>query len=73
VPILCASKTKSKTFQKGRGREKNLGPLDLIHLDLREMNGILTKLGKRYFFTFIDDATHFFYAYLSKTKDETLN
>jgi len=34
------------------------------------MNGILTKGGKRYFLTFIDDSTQFCYVYLLKTKDE---
>jgi hypothetical protein len=36
---------------------RNLAPLDLIHSDLCEMNEILTKGGKRYFITFIDDST----------------
>jgi hypothetical protein len=38
---------------------RNLAPLDLIHSDLCEMNGILTKGGKRYFINFIDDSTRF--------------
>ena len=50
-----------------------MAPLDLIHLDLCEMNGLLTRGGKRYFITFIDDATHFCYIYLLKTKDEALH
>jgi transposase InsO family protein len=33
----------------------------------------LTKGGKRYFLTFIDDSTRFFYVYLLKTKDEAFN
>jgi len=37
------------------------------------MNGELTKGGKRYFITFIDDCTRFFYVYLLKTKDEALH
>jgi transposase InsO family protein len=37
------------------------------------MNGILTKCGKRYFLTFIDDSTRFCYVYLLKTKDEAFN
>jgi transposase InsO family protein len=37
------------------------------------MNGVLTKGGKRYFMTLIDDATRFCYIYLLKTKDETLD
>jgi hypothetical protein len=40
---------------------RNLAPLELIHSDLCEMNGELTKGGKRYFMTFIDDFTRFCY------------
>jgi hypothetical protein len=50
-----------------------LAPLDLIHSDLCEMNGILTKGGIRYFITFIDDSTRFCYVYLLKSKDEALH
>ena len=52
---------------------RNLAALELIHSDLCEMNGELTKGGKRYFITFIDDCTRFFYVYLLKTKDEALH
>jgi transposase InsO family protein len=52
---------------------RNLAPLELVHSDLCEMNGNLTKGGKRYFMTFIDDYTRFCYVYLLKTKDEMLN
>jgi hypothetical protein len=37
------------------------------------MNGVLTKGGKRYVMTLIDDATIFCYVYLLKTKDEMLD
>jgi hypothetical protein len=33
----------------------------------------LTRGGKRYFMTFIDDATRFCYIYLLKTKDKALH
>ena len=36
------------------------------------MSGELTKGGKRYFMTFIDDCTRFCYMYLLKSKDEAL-
>jgi hypothetical protein len=52
--------------------EKSLAPLDLIHTDLCEMNGILTRAGKKYFILFIDDATRFCQLYLVKMKDEAL-
>ena len=51
---------------------RNLAPLELVHFDLCEMNDELTKGGRRYFMTFIDDCTRFCYVYLLKTKDEAL-
>jgi transposase InsO family protein len=52
---------------------RDLAPLELIHFDLCEMNGVLTKGGKKYFMTLIDDSTRYCYVYLLKSKDETLN
>jgi hypothetical protein len=46
--------------------------LELIHSDICKMNGVLTKGGKRYFMTLIDDATKYCYVFLLKTKDEAL-
>jgi transposase InsO family protein len=37
------------------------------------MNGELTKDGKRYLMTLIDDCTRFCYIYLLKSKDEALH
>jgi len=44
--------------------------LELIYFDICEMNGVLTKGGKRYFMTLIDDETKYFYVFLLKTNDE---
>jgi hypothetical protein len=52
---------------------RNLAPLELVHSDLSEMNGVLTKGGKRYFMTLIDDSTRFCYVYLLKSKDGALH
>jgi hypothetical protein len=52
---------------------KNLAPLDLIHSDLCKMNEILTRAAKKYFITFIDDATRYCQLYLFKMKDDALN
>jgi transposase InsO family protein len=49
---------------------RDLAPLELIHSDLCEINGELTKGGKKYFMTLIDDCTRFCYIYLLKSKDE---
>lgn len=53
--------------------ERNLAPLEIIHSELCEMNGVLIKGGKRYFMTLIADATRFCYVYLLQTKDEALD
>jgi transposase InsO family protein len=50
-----------------------LALLELIHSDLCEMNGVLTKCGKKYFMTLIDDSIRFCYIYLLKSKDEALH
>jgi hypothetical protein len=52
---------------------RDLAPLELIHSDLCEMNGELTKGGKKYFMTLIDDYNRYCYVYLLKSKDEVLN
>jgi transposase InsO family protein len=52
---------------------RNLTSLELIHSDLCEMNGELTKGEKRYFMMFIDDCTRFCHVYLLKSKDEAFN
>ena len=52
---------------------RDLAPLELIHSYLCEMNGVLTKGGKRYFIMFIDDCTRFCHVYLLKSKDDALH
>jgi hypothetical protein len=52
---------------------RNLAPLELIYFDLCEMNGELTKGGKKYSMMFIDDCPRFCHVYLLKSKDEALN
>ena len=48
-------------------------PLDLIHSDICDFEGILTRNEKRYFITFIDDCSNFSYVYLLKNKSEAIN
>ena len=59
----CQVCVQSKQHRKPHiaAEARNLAPLDLIHSNLCEMNGILTKGGKRYFITFINDSTRFCY------------
>jgi len=47
--------------------------LDLVHTDICEFGGVLTKDHNRYFITFIDDCSRYCYVYLLKHKDETLS
>jgi hypothetical protein len=65
------AKQPGKPF-KSLEEKRNLTPLDVVHSDLCEMNGLLTRGGKRYFMTFIDDASCFCYIFLLKSKDEAL-
>src|SRR5438128_4301818 len=69
VCVQAKQPRKSHTTAEAR----NLAPLELIHSDLCEMNGVLTKGGKRYFMTLIDDSTRYCYVYLLKSKDDALN
>jgi hypothetical protein len=71
VSKLCAIQATSKASQGNRGQ--TLTPLELIHSDICEMNGVLTEGGQRYFMTMIDDASRYCYVYLLKTKDNVLN
>jgi hypothetical protein len=66
--VCMQSKQPRKPHKVAEAR--NLAPLDLIHSDLCEMNEILTKGGKQYFITFIDDSTRFCFVYLLKSKDK---
>jgi hypothetical protein len=69
--VCVQSKQPRKPHKAAEAR--NLAPLELVHSDLCEMNDNLTKGGKRYFMTFIDDCTRFCYVYLLKIKDEVLH
>jgi transposase InsO family protein len=54
-------------------KERHLTPLELIHSDICEINGVLTEGGQRYFMTMIDDTSRYCYVYLLETKDDALN
>ena len=69
----CVQAKQSRKPFKGLEEKRDLALLDLIRSDLCEMNGLLTRGGKRYFMTLIDDATRYCYVYLLKTKDEAFH
>ena len=62
--VCVQSKQPCKPHKAAEAR--NLAPLELVHSDLCEMNDELTKGGRRYFMTFIDDCTRYYYVYLLK-------
>src|SRR3954467_7543522 len=70
----CQVCVQAKQPRKSRktAEARYLAPLELIHSDLCEMNGMMTKGGKKYFMTLIDDSTRYCYVYLLKYKDEAL-
>jgi transposase InsO family protein len=65
----------SKQHQKPNKaiEERHLAPLELIHSNIYEMNGVLREGGQRYFMTMIDDVSRYSYVYLLRTEDEALN
>ena len=64
------AKKPRKPFKSVQHRETEL--LELIHTDICEINGELTKGGKRYFVTFIDDFSRYCHVHLMKHKDEVM-
>lgn len=44
--------------------------LDLIYINIYEMTNTLSNRGKRYFITFIDDASKYTYVFFLKIKAE---
>ena len=52
--------------------EGNTEPLDLIHSDVCDLKSVQTRGGNKYFITFVDDNTKYYYVYLLKSKDEII-
>ena len=52
--------------------ERHTKSLDLIHSDICDLNLVQTRGGNKYFITFIDDSTKYYYVYLLKSKDEAI-
>jgi len=65
--VCIEAKMTKKPFSRV---ERNSQLLELVHFDICEINGMLTRGRKRYFITFIDDYSRFTYVYLLRTKDE---
>ena len=52
--------------------ERHIEPLDLIHSDICDLKLVQTRGGNKYFITFFDDRTKYYYVYLLKSKDEAI-
>ena len=66
--ICVQSKKPRKGFHTCMKKKTNL--LELIHSDVCDSNDVLTRGGKRYFITFIDDFSKYCYVYLINHKHE---
>ncbi|GJZ61452.1 zinc finger, CCHC-type containing protein [Tanacetum coccineum] len=64
------TKISKKLFQNVKRKTK---VLELIHSDLYDLHTTPSLGNKKYFVTFIDDASRFSYVYLLHTKDEALD
>ena len=53
--------------------QRHTEPLDLIHRDICDLKIVQTRGGKKYFITFVDDNTKYYYVYLLKSKDEVIH
>jgi hypothetical protein len=69
--ICIKTKLTIKHFSSVNRLSSNL--LELIHSDVCDLSGKITRGGKRYFITFIDDFSKYTYIHLIRTKDEALN
>ena len=65
---ICSMTKITRKFYKSVERDSEL--LELIHSDICEFEGILTRGGNRYFITFIDDFSKYSYVYLMKNKSD---
>lgn len=68
--VCIQSKMSKKPFPRV---ERNTELLELLHSDICELNGVLTRGGNRYFITFIDDCSRYTHVYLLKHKDEAFD
>lgn len=68
--ICVQAKQPKKPF---KSVERNTQLLELIHSDVCDSNRPPTRVGNKYFVTFINDCSKYCYIYLIKTKDEVFN
>jgi len=68
---FCSQAKLTKGSHKSVTKETEL--FDLIHSDICELDGNLTRNGQRNFITFIDDCSDYTYVYLMKNKSDALD
>jgi len=68
--ICIQAKMTNKHFPK---TNRNSKLLELVHSNVCELNGVLTRGGNIYFITFTDDFSRYTYVYLMKSKDEAFS
>ena len=68
---VCAESTTTKKSCKFVERETKL--LSLIHSDLGDLKNTMTRGGKRFYITFIDDYSRYIRVYLLINKDEAMD
>ena len=49
--------------------ERSSDPLELIHSGVCDLKFVQTRRGRKYFVTFIDDCTRYYYVYLLRSKN----
>lgn len=67
--ICIQSKMTKKPFPR---TERTTQMLELVHSDICEFNGMLTRGDSRYFIIFIDDYSRYTYVYLMRHKSQAL-
>ena len=68
---MCATSKLTKKTYGSVSRETK--PLELIHYDLGDFKQTMTKGGKKFYVTFIDDYSKFTRVYLLRNKDEAFD
>lgn len=68
---FCSQAKITKGFHKFVIRETE--PFELVHSNICELDGNLTKNGQRYFITFIYDCSDYTFVYLMKNKSDALD
>ena len=60
---------KTLPWSSFRSVKRHTETLDLIHSDICDLKFLQTRGGNKYFITFVDDNTKYYYVYLLKSKD----